>query len=78
MPARCDQVATNIPAGAPFWASVRIFHDVPLAAEKTRALAYLAIARGAQGLIFFSDADLQAVERDNAVRLLPRLKATSV
>ena len=37
----------------------------------------LAVARAVADLGFFSDGDLRAIERDNAVRLLPRLKASA-
>ncbi|OFW18254.1 MAG: hypothetical protein A3F69_05175 [Acidobacteria bacterium RIFCSPLOWO2_12_FULL_66_10] len=37
----------------------------------------LAVARAVADLGFFKDGDLRAIERDNAVRLLPRLKASA-
>ena len=37
----------------------------------------LAVAKAVADLGFFKDADLRAIERDNAVRLLPRLKASA-
>lgn len=37
----------------------------------------LAVARAVAALGFFNDNDLRAIERDNAVRLLPRLKTSS-
>lgn len=37
----------------------------------------LAVAKALADLGFFKDADLRAIERDNAVRLLPRLKASA-
>ena len=37
----------------------------------------LAVARAVADLGYFTDGDLRAIERDNAVRLLPRLKASA-
>jgi predicted TIM-barrel fold metal-dependent hydrolase len=37
----------------------------------------LAVAKALADLGFFKDADLRAIERDNAIRLLPRLKASA-
>jgi 6-methylsalicylate decarboxylase len=37
----------------------------------------LALAKAVADLGFFKDADLRAIERDNAVRLLPRLKSSA-
>ena len=36
----------------------------------------LEVAQTLRGLKMFSESDLRAIERDNAVRLLPRLKTT--
>ena len=38
----------------------------------------LEVAKAAGGLGFFKENDLRAIERENAVRLLPRLKASMV
>jgi len=37
----------------------------------------LALAKALADLGFFKDGDLYAIERENAVRLLPRLRSTS-
>lgn len=54
-----DKVTASLPPGAPFWCCLWAFREEAHAKEKQKALAYLAIAKGARGLLFYSYHDLR-------------------
>jgi hypothetical protein len=49
-----DTIQSRMPTTAPFWGCLWHFRNAPHANEKLRALAFLSIARGAKGLIFYA------------------------
>lgn len=53
-----DIVTSQLPGTAPFWGCLWHFKNEPMGSQKLRALAYLAIAKGARGLLFYSYNDL--------------------
>lgn len=59
MPGLCDQVVRDLPPTAPFWACLWHFSNVPDGSERLRALAYLALAKGARGLLFYAFHEFQ-------------------
>lgn len=54
-----DTIQSRMPATAPFWGCLWHFRNSPHANEKLRALAFLSIARGAKGLIFYAYHELK-------------------
>ena len=58
-----DRTMRDLPQGAPFWGCLWHFKGDPQGSEKLRALAYLAVARGARGLLFYAYHELQADPR---------------
>jgi hypothetical protein len=56
------KVRADLPATAPYWGCLWLFRDEPQAAEKQRALTYLALATGARGLLYYSWHDLRAAK----------------
>lgn len=59
MPQMCDQVLRDLPPTAPFWACLWHFSNVPDGSQRLRALTYLALAKGARGLLFYAFHEFQ-------------------
>ena len=59
MPEMCDTVLRDLPPTAPFWACLWHFSNAPDGSERLRALTYLALAKGARGLLFYAFHEFQ-------------------